>query len=69
MPTTSIDVNEVEPSRDQKPVVVTKDETTPAATSTPPTTAMSNDVTEETPVQSAVSYGLLLATVIPLALL
>ncbi|EGT56747.1 hypothetical protein CAEBREN_32138 [Caenorhabditis brenneri] len=65
---TSIDVNEVEPSRDQKPVVVTKDETTPAA----PTTAMNNDITEaeETtttpPVQSSVSFFVLLATVIPL---
>uniref|UniRef100_A0A8R1E3H7 DUF19 domain-containing protein n=1 Tax=Caenorhabditis japonica TaxID=281687 RepID=A0A8R1E3H7_CAEJA len=66
---TSIDVNEVEPSRDQKPVVVTKDETTPSS----PTTAMNNDVTEEEvvttsrpPVQASVSTTALLATLIPL---
>ncbi|PIC13927.1 hypothetical protein B9Z55_027502 [Caenorhabditis nigoni] len=66
---TSIDVNEVEPSRDQKPVVVTKDETTPMSV----TTAMSNDVTESkettttttAPVQSSVSFTILLATVLP----
>ncbi|CAI2348559.1 unnamed protein product [Caenorhabditis sp. 36 PRJEB53466] len=65
----SIDVNEVEPSRDQKPVIVTKDETTPASA----TTAMSNDVTEaeaETtttsrPVQSAISVPFVLATLLP----
>ncbi|KAF1761070.1 hypothetical protein GCK72_009324 [Caenorhabditis remanei] len=66
--TTSIDVNEVEPSRDQKPVVVTKDETTPATA----TTGMSNDVTESeettttsAPVQSSISFSVIFATIIP----
>lgn len=65
----SIDVNEVEPSRDQKPVTVTKDETTPAVA----TTAMNNDVTEaeeETttsskPVQSAALASVLMAVLLP----
>ncbi|CAB3402455.1 unnamed protein product [Caenorhabditis bovis] len=41
---TSIDVNEVEPSRDQKPVVVQKDETTPM-----PPSSESNDITSVEP--------------------